>query len=413
MTILTRRDLFRLGGAGLLAPGLSGLAFAAEPATLLVVLHLRGGCDGLNLVSPADDPDFIAARVSELRVAADGPEAGHALANGPAPHIDFRLHAAAPELAELYRGGRLALVHAAGLPDATRSHFVAIDMIERGITGQAALARTTTGWLTRGRPGGGPLASVSVGSTPSGEFAGLASALAMSDLGGGALPPGGPQVAAVLAGLYGRGDYGEVGLAGRDALAALAAIDRHLARDGAGKVTAYAPEGGANYAPSGELARPLMVLAQLVKMDMGLATATVDLGGWDTHEGQAGRFRGQVAKLSAGLGALWTDLARWHDRMVVVVMSEFGRRLRSNKSGGTDHGRGGVMAVLGGRVAGGRIAGAWPGLATDRLDEGVDLAVANDYRQVLTEVLHAVDGHPPGPDTFPGFTAAPSLRLFG
>ena len=241
----------------------------------------------------------------------------------------------------------------------------------------------------------------------------MGGALALPDLGGGALPPGGPQVAAVLANLY-RLEAGPAPVvgAGRDALAALAAIDRRLPRDATGKVVPYTPEGKANYAAAGELARPLQVLAQLVKMEVGLSTATLDLGGWDTHEGQAGRFRNQVGKLSAGLGALWEDLARWQDRMVVVVTSEFGRRLRSNKSNGTDHGRGGVALLLGGRVAGGRIAGAWPGLATEQLDEHVDLAVANDYRHIMAEVLTAVDGRPPSSDVFPGLGAAGSLGLF-
>ena len=176
---------------------------------------------------------------------------------------------------------------------------------------------------------------------------------------------------------------------------------------------AYAPEGKANYGPAGELARPLQVLAQLVKMEVGLTTATLDLGGWDTHEGQAGRLRAQVTKLSAGLGALWEDLNRWQNRMVVVAISEFGRRLRSNKSGGTDHGRGGIALVLGGTVAGGRMAGGWPGLATDRLDEHVDLAVVNDYRQIMTEVLTAADGRPPSSAVFPGFSPGRPLGLFG
>ncbi|MEI9983748.1 MAG: hypothetical protein WDN69_11405 [Aliidongia sp.] len=128
------------GLAGTLAailpvPGLRHLAFAQgnAPRPLLIVLHQRGGCDGLNLISPSDDPNFIEARASELRVLADGPDAGHALANGPAPHVDFHLHAAAAGMNELYQAGHLAFIHAAGLTDSTRSHFVATDMIEHGV----------------------------------------------------------------------------------------------------------------------------------------------------------------------------------------------------------------------------------------------------------------------------------------
>ncbi len=412
MMTFNRRDALRLGLASLALPGLSGLAFAgtgAEPPLLLVLLHLRGGCDGLNLVSPATDPDFVAARASDLRVGEDG----FALANGAAPGIEFRLHAAAPALAELYAARQLAVVHAAGLTAGNRSHFVAIDMMDRGIADTAALLRTETGWLARcGRAqAGGAVANVSAAATPGGEFHGLASALALPDLSGGAMPAGGPQAALVLANLYGAGT-GAVADAGREALAALTIIDRKLTRDGAGKVVAYAPEGKANYAAAGELARPLQVLAQLVKMEVGLTTATLDLGGWDTHENQPGRLRGQVAKLSAGLGALWEDLSRWQGRMAVVVTSEFGRRLRSNKSNGTDHGRGGIALVLGGTVQGGRMAGGWPGLATDQLDEHVDLAVVNDYRQIMTEVLTAADGRAPAASVFPGFTPRAPLGLF-
>jgi len=397
--MLSRRDLFRLSAAGFASSGLSNLAFAdGGSPSLLILLHLRGGCDGLNLISPGDDPDFIAARASELRVASDGPDAGFALGRG------FLLHPAAPGLTELYKQSQLAFVHAAGLADGTRSHFVAIDMIDRGIADNAALARTTTGWLARARRG----SAISAAATPGGELIGAADALALPSLAGGVAPAGGPPVQATLDRLYANAP-GQFGASVRESLAALATIDRRLPRDAAGKVMLDAKPA---YAAAGELAGPLQTLAQLVKMEIGLASATLDLGGWDTHENQAGRFRGQVAKLSAGLAALWEDLGPWHDRIVLVGWSEFGRRLRSNKSGGTDHGRGGVALVLGGRVAGGRVAGAWPTLAADRLDEGVDLAVANDIRAILTEALTAADGRPPPPDVFPGFTAAAPLGLF-
>ena len=145
MTI-ARRTLLGTGLAGTLGallpvPGLRNLAFAASDTTrpILVIVHLRGGCDGLNLVSPATDPAFIEARVSDLRVAAAGADAGHALANGPDPKIDFRLHSQAGDLAELYQAGQLAFIHAVGLTDGTRSHFVATDMIEHGVADAAGL----------------------------------------------------------------------------------------------------------------------------------------------------------------------------------------------------------------------------------------------------------------------------------
>lgn len=407
----SRRDLLKatasagLGAAAM--PGLGRLAFAADgaPRGLLVIVHLRGGCDGLNLVSPANDPDFVEARLSDLRVADDGQAAGHRLANGPDPKIDFRLHPAAKRLGELYDAGHLAFIHAAGLTNGTRSHFEAIDMIERGIADGADFGRVGDGWLTRQlallRPGAG-VAAISATGAVSGELLGYPGALSVVDLSGGFAAPGGAQAAAVLDRLY-RGGQGDVAEAGRGALAAMRGIDERLARDPAGKVRAYEPVQGVSYDSAADFARPLKVVAQLAKLEVGLEVATVDLGGWDTHEYQPGRFRTLVERLSNGLASFYADMAPFHDRLVVLVMSEFGRRLRSNRSNGTDHGRGNVMAVLGGKVAGGRFHGAWPGLAAAQLDRGVDLAVATDYRRVVTEILAATSGGRVAPDLFPGY----------
>lgn len=417
---LTRRDLLRSGLAGGTAlattPGLRGLAFAADGTDrgLLVIVHLRGGCDGLHFISPANDPDFIAARVSDLRVAAEGPQAGHALARGADPRIDFRLHDAAGGLAELYQGGQLAFVHAAGLTAEMRSHFVATDMIERGVADDASLNRATSGWLTRYQQSLGLAragTTVAAAASPSGEFLGSTTALAIPDLNGGFGMPGGPQVIDGLTRLYGPA-AGPAAAAGREALSAMRLIDAHVPRDAQNHPLPYGPEHNANYDPAGDLGRALKTAAQLAKMEIGLQIATVDIGGWDTHDGQPGRFRNCVARLSTGLSAFYNDMWRTHDRLVMVTVSEFGRRLRSNRSNGTDHGRAGVMTILGGQVAGGRMYGRWPGLRSEKLDEGVDLAVTTDYRQVLTEVLAAHGGRVPPASVFAGFQPKPPLGLF-
>jgi uncharacterized protein (DUF1501 family) len=420
----TRRTLLKgtaLAMASGLAPlpGLRQLLFAAEPVSdrLLVVLHLRGGCDGLNLLSPASDPNFIEARNSDLRVLAEGSDAGHPVQHVQAGAPEFRLHAAAGALAELCDARHLAFVHAAGLIDTTRSHFVATDMIEHGVADSAALNRSATGWLARaeadssGASGDDLLHGVSTASALSGSWAGDAHTISVADLSNGLGAPGGAQTGKVLEQLYGKpGDA--VTRAGSLTLRSMAAIDSRLARDAHGKYVAYVPEAGVSYDAAYELGRPLKTLAQLVKMDMGLQAATVDLGGWDTHEYQPGRFRNQVERLSQGLGAFYNDMARYQNRLVVVVVTEFGRRLRSNRSNGTDHGRGSVMLVLGGRVAGGRIYGRWPGLKAEQLEEGVDLAVANDYRQTLTEVLSFWRSQANLAQVFPGFTPAQQPVLF-
>lgn len=442
--ILSRRELLRgtawAAAAGLLpAPGLQRLVFGAEPGSggILVVLHLRGGCDGLNLLSPASDPDFVAARNSDLRVLVDGPEAGRLIAHAQNPGLEFRLHNAAGALADLCDARHLAFVHAAGLTDTTRSHFAATDMIEHGVADDVALNATPSGWLTRAMPrpplqrrpsqprpplpgvpsmapvsGQGSVCAVSTSASPSGAWSGDADTISVADLANGLGAPGGAQTDRVLRQLYGVAND-PVSTAGRLTLSAMSAIDGRLPRDAQGRYVAYAPEPGVNYDAAHEFGRPMKTLSQLIKMDIGLQVATVDLGGWDTHEYQPGRFKNQVERLSQGVGAFYDDMARYHERLVVVVLTEFGRRLRSNRSNGTDHGRGSVMMVLGGRVAGGKIYGRWPGLKSEQLEEGVDLAVVNDYRQSLSEVLGQWHGAEHAAALFPGFVAAERLGLFG
>lgn len=420
MMTVTRRTLLQGMAAGLIpTAGLSRVAFADAPSAnqpILVLLHQRGGCDGLNLLSPATDRDFIDARISELRVSADGPDAGFAIPHVAAPHIDFRLHAVAGGLAELSKSGALAFIHACGLTNETRSHFVASDMIEHGVASDADLDRTTTGWLSRvlsGQSSNGLIAATASGAID-GDLIGTSDALAVPDVSGGVGVAGGPQVAAALTSLY-SGDRSLVGTAGFTALSNLALVDGKIPRDGQGHALPY-PSSGL-YDSAGNFGRGLKTVAQLIKMDIGLRAVTVDFGEWDTHEYQAGRFKSAVDRLSKSISAFWNDMAPYHDRVVLVMITEFGRRLRNNKSNGTDHGRGSVAAVLGGKVRGGRILGTWPGLKTEQLDEGVDLAVTTDYRQVLSEVLNAQAGHgkgaKPDPAWFPGFKGARSVGLFG
>jgi uncharacterized protein (DUF1501 family) len=242
--MLTRRTLLKSAGAGLLPmTGIGQIAFgAASPQSpILVVLHLRGGCDGLNMVSPASDPDFIDARGSDLRVAADGTGAGFQLANGPTPGIDFRLHPSAGGLNELYKSGHLAFIHAAGLTNQTRSHFVATDMIERGVASDADLARTPQGWLTRSLQG---KAAIAVSGTLAGDLAGDPSAMAVPDLSSGLSPAGGAPIGNALWQLY--AGSGTVAGAGRTALQSMADIDVRLPRDDKGQVKPYLAENGAN-----------------------------------------------------------------------------------------------------------------------------------------------------------------------
>ena len=167
------------------------------------------------------------------------------------------------------------------------------------------------------------------------------------------------------------------------------------------------------YPENNPISTPLMTIAQTLKLGMGMRAATVDVPGWDTHVRQSGAFTNQVQWLSEGLMAFWRDLGPLQQDTSVVVMSKFGRRLRANASGGTDHGRGNVMMVLGPQAKGGRMLGHWPGLTNDVLEEGADLALTTDYRTMLAELM---SGHMRASDSstvFPGFVAPAPLGLWG
>ena len=377
----------------------------AEP--VLVVVFLRGGADGLGLVSPASDPDFIAARPADLRVSRSGDGAGHTIAQAIAD-VDFRFHPAAKPLADLYRAGDLSLIHAAGLTDATRSHFDAEARIER-----AALSGSAGGWLGRWlaqvQPDG-DLPALAVGTALPGSLRGGQAAVAgeLADL----LVARGHWLAPALRQRLasGFGNHGPLDQPMAELLHLSAMIGSRIWSDAAAEVQPYLP--ATDYPADNPLSQPLMTVAQSIKLGLGLRVATVDVPGWDTHVRQSGPFGDLVGQLSTALMAFWRDLGPLQPDVSVVVMSEFGRRLRANASGGTDHGRGNVMMVLGPQARGGRMLGRWPGLANDALEEGADLAVTTDYRAVLAELLA---GHMKTPDLasiFPDFTAKP-VGLWG
>jgi uncharacterized protein (DUF1501 family) len=214
----------------------------------------------------------------------------------------------------------------------------------------------------------------------------------------------------VLTALY-AGAQDPFGLAARRALAEIKRIDAKLPRNGDGKVAPYRSESGGAYEET-EAGRALQTVARLIKMEIGLSVACVDIGGWDHHEQMPGRFATLIGQFARALATFWNDTAHYHNRLTVVVMTEFGRRLRSNKSNGTDHGHGGVMMALGGNIRGGAIYGLWPGLSSAQLDNGVDLAVTTDYRAVLAEILTKRRGAGSRiPSIFPGLTPKPPLGL--
>jgi uncharacterized protein (DUF1501 family) len=353
---------------------------------VLVIVFLRGGSDGLTLVSPTSDKNYIAARHQRLRVARKGDDAGLTLAE-PIADVDFRLHARLKPLHDLYKDKQLAIIHSAGLTHATRSHFEAEDYMERGTPG---VKSTETGWLARyikaTRPEG-VLPALAVGDAAPDSLSGAHETTVVSELNDARLAAGHGLRPAFLKRL---GEGLGQNVLYQQPIARLmsvgAAIEAKVALDGDGNLVAYKPSAKAAYPETG-LASRLRTVAQAIKLGLGLKVATVDFGGWDTHVEQAGQIENLMEEFSGAIAAFWRDLGALQENVTLIGMSEFGRRLKSNESGGTDHGHGNAMFVLGNHVRGGRMHGSWPGLENDSLDIGADLAITTDYRDVLAEAL--------------------------
>jgi uncharacterized protein (DUF1501 family) len=378
---------------------------------ILVVIFLRGGADGLALVSPTSDPDFIAARPDTLRVLRQGDSAGRAIRHEIAD-VDFRFHSRAAGFADLYDAGDLSLIHASGLPEATRSHFDAEARIERGVFGADIVPGDPSGWIGRWLGAAAPegaMPALAVGSMRPASLIGADAAVAET-LGDLVIAQGWLSNVLQARLASGFGNHGQLHRPVQDLIGLSDLVRGRFWSESNQTLRPYSAS--VEYPQDNPLSAPLMTVAQTVKEDLGLRVATVDVPGWDTHVNQAGQFGDLVGGLSSALMAFWRDLGPLQQDVSVVVMSEFGRRLQSNTGGGTDHGRGNVMLVLGPQAKGGRMVGRWPGLANEALEEGADLAVVTDYRDVLAELL---SGHMRLADptlVFPGHAATP-LGLWG
>ena len=402
---VSRRNILKSAAlAGILTglpPGVRvSLAANGAPQTIVFVL-LRGAMDGLNLVAPSDDANLIAARPAGLRLLSSGASPALALANGPSNN-DWRLHASAPELKALYDSGHLAFVHASGIPADSRSHFEMQSMLEHGVADTVSAGKTT-GWIGRYATQTGIAASsfalISAAATLPPSMSGDANAISLPNPGQFTL--GSSSRAAFLGAAYASAT-GLVGAQGRFAIGAVNGLQQQLA--------SYTPPAAGTYGAN-SFGTGLSVVAELIKLGVGLQVAEVEYSDWDTHVNQQPRFAASATILSKGLGAFYNDLSAYSQNVTTVVMSEFGRRVQSNADLGTDHGHGNVMLVLGGSVAGGRIYGDWLGLNPAELNIG-DVPITTDYRSVLSEVIKAARGDLPA-TLFPGFTPAAPLGLFG
>lgn len=405
-----------------LAGGRVGNMVFANPATqqtngsdeILVVVFLRGGCDGLSLVSPFDDPHYVQAR-GAIALPNSGTAAVLPINTQNSSFTSsMGFHFKAAPLSELYSAGKLAIVHACGLDDDTRSHFDAMDYMERGTPGNKS---TPSGWLARHLQVTHPdglLPTLSAGTATPNSLISDAEAVAMSDAKSFNLSAPNRYNSSSNTAMFDtlRKFYtgsSPLQLAGKRAIETIDALKSQSSLD-------YVPDPSLVYPyPNNSFGNSLKLVAQTIKLEMGLRVATVDFGGWDTHEnqgiGENGYYSGQVDTLARGLHAFYNDLPNHHDKMTVVVMSEFGRRLGVNASNGTDHGHGNVMFVLGGKTNGGKVYGQWPGL--EDLDQSQDLKITTDYRTVLSEVLIRRLGNAKLGTVFPGLSEYTPLGLTG
>ena len=399
--IFLKNGAFALVSVGFAPSFLARTAFAAGTtarAKRLIAIFQRGAVDGLSVVVPFGEGEYYRARPS---IAIPRPNAG----DGAALDLDgfFGFNPRLSSLKPLWDARQLAIVHACGSPDSTRSHFDAQDYMETATPGRKS---TSDGWLNRylqarHAEASTPFRAVALTQQLPRMLQGTAPALAMNQIAQFGIRDGAAGTAFEAA--YGAPGDRVLNGTGRDAFNAI----RMLKLADPAK---YQPENGADY-PRSAFGQALQQIAQLTKSNVGLEVAFADIGGWDTHVNQ-GAGQGQLATklndFSRAIAALVADLGDRIEDTVVLTMSEFGRAVNENGNRGTDHGHGNAMMVIGGGVRGGRVYGKWPGLAVDRRYDGRDLAVTTDFRDVFGEIVVRHLGVSDAQPVFPGFDINPA-----
>ncbi len=409
---VTRRGFLRNGALALVGtsvvPSFLMRSVYAEMQTAtanqkkLVVIFQRGACDGLNVVVPYAEKNYYAMRPT---IAVKQNEVLDL--NG-----FFGLHPAMAPFKPLYEQGQLAIVHAAGSPDTTRSHFDAQDYMESGTPG---LKSTTDGWLNRAlqdeRLNGKPSAfrAVALGTQVPRTLQGKVPAVALANLADFSVAGKGPQTSPISNAFQAMYDESTDAVLHGTGQETFEAVKMLKSADPA----QYKPAAGVTY-PNTAFGNSLKQIAQLMKANLGVEAAFSDIGGWDTHQNQGaanGQLANRLKEFSESIAAFWKDMGNDAEDITLVTMSEFGRTARQNGTGGTDHGHANVMFVLGGSVKGGKVYGKWPGLANEQLNEGRDLAVTTDFRNVLGEAAYKSLGAHDMSRVFPGVSVNPSTFL--
>jgi len=401
----SRRSFLKSAGLGFVAMGLpppflvrAAGAQSSGRKKVLIVIFQRGGMDGLNVVIPFKDRAYYQLRPN---IAVAEPAAG----DQRAIDLDgfYALHPALAPLKNIYDKGHLAIVHGAGSPDNTRSHFDAQDYMEIGTPG---IKTTPDGWLNRylneQKITDSPFRGVALGAQMPRMLAGAAPTLALSSIEEFRLRN--QSMASTLQKLYANSDDPLLQKGGNSLFDAMARLRQ---------IEAKIPASSAAY-PSGKLGAGLRQVARLIKADVGVEIAFAEIGGWDTHVNQGGatgQLANRLKELADSLAVFHQDLGDRIEDVVVVTMSEFGRTARENGNRGTDHGHANVMFAMGGKVRGGKVYGRWPGLAPEVLYEGRDLDLTTDYRAVCSEVISRHLGQNDLSRIFPGFRSGASVGL--
>ena len=369
---------------------------------VLIAIFQRGAADGLNIVIPFAEKNYYAMRPT---IAIPDPRSG-----GDASAIDlngfFGLHPSLASFKPLYDAEHLAIIHAAGSPDNTRSHFDAQDFMESATPG---VKSTPDGWLNRimqaqSMPKETPFRGVALSPQMPRSLRGAAPALALANINAFGIQAGKytGELTGAFENLYGDAGKDPVRRTGAESFEAVKFLKQV-------NPERFQPEHGAEY-PNGPFGNALKQIAQLIKADVGLEVAFTDIGGWDNHVGEGnaqGQLANRLSEFSQGIAALYTDLADRMEDVVVLTMSEFGRTARENGNRGTDHGHANCMFVLGGPVKGGKVYGQWPGLNDGQLNEDRDLALTTDFRDVFGEIVSRHIGCQNLQKVFPGYAASP------